>query len=153
MAQSRQASAQLAQRRHGPVAVLHGGGGHQHGEQETLGIGDDMALAPLDPLGSVEAAWAAAFRRRRALAVDDAGRGGGVAPQCVTGLACQLGSDHLPSAVIAPSIEISLHGRAWRKVLRQDRKSTRLQSLMRISYAVFCLKNKNTHTKHTTDKQ
>src|SRR3546814_4478761 len=79
-----------------------------------------MALAPLDPLGSVEAAWAAAFRRRRALAVDDAGRGGGVAPQCVTGLACQLGSDHLPSAVIAPSIEISLHGRAWRKVLRQQ---------------------------------
>src|SRR3546814_15754019 len=76
-----------------------------------------MALAPLDPLGSVEAAWAAAFRRRRALAVDDAGRGGGVAPQGVTGLACQLGSDHLPSAVIAPSIEISLHGRAWRKVL------------------------------------
>src|SRR3546814_4004056 len=32
--------------------------------------------------------------------------------------------------------------------LLQDRKSTRseLQSLMRISYAVFCLKNKNTHT-------
>src|SRR3546814_9322285 len=51
---------------------------------------------------------------------DRAGRGGGVAPQGVAGLACQLGSYHLPSAVIAPSIEISLHGRAWRKVLRQQ---------------------------------
>src|SRR3546814_9591418 len=66
MAQSRQASAQRAQQRHGPVAVLHVGGVHQHGEQETLGIGDDMALAPLDPLGSVEAAWAAAFQIGRA---------------------------------------------------------------------------------------
>src|SRR3546814_12862536 len=112
-----------------------------------------MALAPLDPLGSVEAAWAAAFRRRRALAVDDAGRGGGVAPQCVTGLACQLGSDHLPSAVIAPSIEISLHGRAWRKVLRQQigRASCRERVCQYVSISVVAVSLKKTPTQ-TRDK-
>src|SRR3546814_1300943 len=34
---------------------------------------------------------------------------------------------------------------------RSEEHTSELQSLMRISYAVFCLKKKNTHT-HTTDK-
>src|SRR3546814_8011221 len=38
--------------------------------------------------------------------------------------------------------------------VRSDEHTTELQSLMRISYAVFCLKNKkNTTYKHTTPKQ
>src|SRR3546814_2746771 len=32
---------------------------------------------------------------------------------------------------------------------RSEEHTSELQSLMRISYAVFCLKNKNTHTLHT----
>src|SRR3546814_5361919 len=32
---------------------------------------------------------------------------------------------------------------------RSEEHTSELQSLMRISYAVFCLKKKNTHTKHT----
>src|SRR3546814_5641848 len=35
---------------------------------------------------------------------------------------------------------------------RSEEHTSELQSLMRISYAVFCLKNKKTHTKQTTNK-
>src|SRR3546814_7581864 len=33
---------------------------------------------------------------------------------------------------------------------RSEEHTSELQSLMRISYAVFCLKNKTTHNEHTT---
>src|SRR3546814_4218774 len=36
------------------------------------------------------------------------------------------------------------------KVDRSEEHTSELQSLMRISYAVFCLKKKNKHTYHTT---
>src|SRR3546814_9121806 len=35
----------------------------------------------------------------------------------------------------------------WRKMARLEEHTSELQSLMRISYAVFCLKNKTKHTK------
>src|SRR3546814_3706262 len=40
-------------------------------------------------------------------------------------------------------------------VQRSEEHTSELQSLMRISYAVFCLKQNNTHTnyKHNTDKR
>src|SRR3546814_9176659 len=38
--------------------------------------------------------------------------------------------------------------RIWRKP-RSEEHTSELQSLMRISYAVFCLKKKNTRTAHT----
>src|SRR3546814_9904883 len=37
----------------------------------------------------------------------------------------------------------------WDAVLRSEEHTSELQSLMRISYAVFCLKKKNKHTIHT----
>src|SRR3546814_7191566 len=51
----------------------------------------------------------------------------------------------LPDALL---VLIALHRE--QPCLREDRKSTRLnsQSLMRISYAVFCLKKKNTNEKY-----
>src|SRR3546814_3107501 len=36
-----------------------------------------------------------------------------------------------------------------RSRIRSEEHTSELQSLMRISYAVFCLKKKKTHTKHT----
>src|SRR3546814_5496118 len=36
---------------------------------------------------------------------------------------------------------------------RSEEHTSELQSLMRISYAVFCLKKKKTYTKYTTKKQ
>src|SRR3546814_8420592 len=37
--------------------------------------------------------------------------------------------------------------------LRSEEHTSELQSLMRISYAVFCLKKKNTDIQHTTNTQ
>src|SRR3546814_10278682 len=39
--------------------------------------------------------------------------------------------------------------RAQRQRFRSEEHTSELQSLMRISYAVFCLKKKKTHTKNT----
>src|SRR3546814_2817085 len=39
-------------------------------------------------------------------------------------------------------------GPAWRRVRRSEEHTSELQSLMRISYAVFCLKKKNKRPKH-----
>src|SRR3546814_10825038 len=42
----------------------------------------------------------------------------------------------------------------WRPVVRSEEHTSELQSLMRISYAVFCLKNKQTaNTPQTTKRQ
>src|SRR3546814_6830772 len=43
-------------------------------------------------------------------------------------------------------------GRAHRVYVRSEEHTSELQSLMRISYAVFCLKKKN-NIKHTSNKQ
>src|SRR3546814_3732411 len=44
-------------------------------------------------------------------------------------------------------------GRAVHQRNRSEEHTSELQSLMRISYAVFCLKKKNTKRKHTTIKK
>src|SRR3546814_4232804 len=38
--------------------------------------------------------------------------------------------------------------RPWRPLRRSEEHTSELQSLMRISYAVFCLKKKNTYSTH-----
>src|SRR3546814_8407613 len=77
----------------------------------------------------------AAFRRR--------GAGG-------AGAGAQRLSPHL----LRPHLRKARPGHA-KLARRADRKSTRLdlQSLMRISYAVFCLKKKTYHDKTNTDTQ
>src|SRR3546814_2627099 len=49
--------------------------------------------------------------------------------------------------------EVWLEGRGWVRVdptARSEEHTSELQSLMRISYAVFCLKKKKKKTNHTT---
>jgi hypothetical protein len=81
--------------------------------------GNDVALAPLDALAGIDAARTATFGGRHALAVDEAGRGSGVAPHSLTGGRDEVGTDPPPGSVIAPAVEVALHGRAGRKVPRQ----------------------------------
>src|SRR2546430_931362 len=107
------------QQRHGAMIVLNVGGLNKHGEQRAFGIGDDVTLAAFDLLGHVKPTRTAAFRGFRALAVDDASRWDRFTPD---GLACQpdeAAVDAMPSPVVAPAIEVALHGRARRKVLGQ----------------------------------
>src|SRR3546814_10879480 len=44
---------------------------------------------------------------------------------------------------VRPLLPVTAHRRRW----RSEEHTSELQSLMRISYAVFCLKKKNTETK------
>src|SRR5581483_12391855 len=103
---------QRAQQRHRAMRILDVGWMHLHRQQEALGVGDDVALAALDALAGIDPARAAAFRGWHALAVDDRRRGGGAAPGRTPGPDNQRGADPLQGAIVAPAIEISLHGRA-----------------------------------------
>src|SRR3546814_6796392 len=42
-------------------------------------------------------------------------------------------------------------GAMWVTLARSEEHTSELQSLMRISYAVFCLKKKNNHNLHNTE--
>src|SRR5215469_8618831 len=57
------------------IAVLHIGRVDRSADHQADGIGHDMALATLDLLGRIVAAWSAALGRFHRLAVDHAGRG------------------------------------------------------------------------------
>src|SRR3546814_3745364 len=60
----------------------------------------------------------------------------------------------LPVAGLPETLDYRRGERA-RTLERSEEHTSELQSLMRISYAVFCLKKKNTYTthKHTTNRQ
>ena len=61
------------------VAILDPGLVNHESEQQAIGIGDDMTLAPVDLLARVIATRTAAFRGFHRLRVDHAGRGRGLA--------------------------------------------------------------------------
>src|SRR3546814_10482191 len=65
--------------------------------------------------------------------------------QCVTFLA-QLGARLLQQVGQLDGVGI---GAAWNLSARSEEHTSELQSLMRISYAVFCLKKKNQHRSPT----
>src|SRR3989442_1361380 len=89
------------------------------GPRETARKEAAVALASVHPLGGIKPAWAATFRGLHALAVDDAGRGGAVAPGRPANAPHQNEIDPTPDARVAPAVEVVLDGRARRKILRQ----------------------------------
>src|SRR5207302_4660202 len=99
MAQLGEGLPQRAQQGNRAVRILDVGFVHAHGEQEPLGVGDDMALAPLDAFAGVNPARAAAFGRRHALAVDNAGAGCEVSALLVAGPGEQAGLDPVADGV------------------------------------------------------
>ena len=112
------------------VAVLDVGGVDLGGHQQAAGIGENVTLAALDLLTCVEALWAAAFRGFYALAVNDAGRRAGLAP---FGLACrhqEMMIGGLPDVAIPPSVEVALHRRSRREMLRQHGPGTTAAQLV-----------------------
>src|SRR3546814_2904427 len=64
---------------------------------------------------------------------------------------CLLRPFHVPPARIATKKDISL--RRFDHKTRSEEHTSELQSLMRISYAVFCLKQKKTKHNNTTYKK
>src|SRR3546814_7406613 len=72
---------------------------------------------------------------------------GGVDSSVVAALAARSGAE-----VIGVTLQLYDHGAKAKRVgacCRSEEHTSELQSLMRISYAVFCLKKKNNNT-HTT---
>ena len=67
----------LAQKLARPVAVLDGGGGHAHPEQQSQSVDEQMPLAALDLFARIVTADPALFCRLDALAIEDGGGGRG----------------------------------------------------------------------------
>jgi hypothetical protein len=86
------------------------------GEQKAVGVGDDVPLSPVDALASVEASRASGLGRWRTLAVNDGCRRPRLAAKSATRPPNQRGDDSLPPTGIAPSVEVTLDRRAWRKI-------------------------------------
>ena len=80
-------------------------------DEQTQGIGEDMALAALDLLARVLAPDAAGFRGFYRLAVDHAGRCTGLAPLKLACRRDQMVIDRRQKTAVAPIIEIALYRR------------------------------------------
>src|SRR3546814_3353391 len=50
-------------------------------------------------------------------------------------------------------VPMTMKGRKGEKTVRSEEHTSELQSLMRISYAVFCLKHKNSHKRNPIERQ
>src|SRR3546814_8637488 len=53
------------------------------------------------------------------------------------------------SEVVARLARVPIHPETWRLVTRSEEHTSALQSLLRNSYAVFCLKKTKQHSTHT----
>src|SRR5438105_1060848 len=101
------------------MVVLDIGRLHEHRQQRTFRIGDDMTLATLDPLRHVKSTRAATFRGFHSLAVDDAGGGTKLAPLPLAHLGNQGVIDQTPQSRSTPLVEVISNGRTRRKILWQ----------------------------------
>jgi hypothetical protein len=74
MAQLGKPAPQLLQQRNGPVAILNVGGVNLNGEQEAIGVGDNMSFAAVDTLTGIVASRTAGLGRRCTLTVEPVDR-------------------------------------------------------------------------------
>src|ERR1700760_1802537 len=90
------------------------------GQQETIRISDNCALAPMEALAGVKSTWATGLRRPSRLAVDTASRRLRLAPELPPRLPDQGSDDPVPPASVAPRIEIALDRRIRRELAWQS---------------------------------
>src|SRR5215472_13534652 len=89
-------------------------------DQMSSGIRDDVALAAFDLLAGVKTARSTAFRCLGRLAVDHPGRWAGLAAGAFARLLQQQEIDRLPQSRSLPGVEVVLHCRALREIVRQQ---------------------------------
>ena len=82
------------------------GGVNHAGDEPPAGVGEDMALAPLNQLAGVEPARAAAFRGFHRLAVDHTGGRAGLSALGLARAHEQLVVDPVQRRLGAPSVEV-----------------------------------------------
>jgi hypothetical protein len=113
------AISQAFQQGDGAMDILNVGGMNVDGQEETIGVGDDVSLASIDPLSGVKAAWATGLRRRSTLAIEDSRRRLGFTPEFASCLPNQSSDDPVPPAGVAPRVKIALDSRVRRELARQ----------------------------------
>src|SRR3954452_12222631 len=101
------------------MAVLNIGGMDVDGEQQAVGVGDNMPFTSVNALAGVVASRTAGLGRRCALTVNDRCRWSGLASKLPAGLPDQNSDDFPPPSGVAPSIKIALNRRVGWKILRQ----------------------------------
>src|SRR5271156_954568 len=102
----------------GTIAILDVGGVHLGTDQQTAGIGHNVTLTAFDLLGRIVTTRPAALGRLDRLTVDDPRRWARFTPRRFARLHQQLEIDVLKQAIVSPIVEIALHRRKRRKVLR-----------------------------------
>ena len=101
------------------IPILNVGPVNDKTDEKTDRIGDDVALAPLDPFSGIIAANPAAFSGFYALAVNHTRCRAGRTPDAQTRHLDQTLVDFAQQAVAAPVIEIASHCRDGREVMGQ----------------------------------
>ena len=119
VAQPGQQATDRDQQRRGAVAVLDVGGVDLRRHQMALGVGQDVALAPLDLLAGVEAARAGDVGAARRLAVDHPGARAGLPALGLARRHHQVEVDRPPQPAVPPGVEVAADRRNRRVMRRQ----------------------------------
>src|SRR5690606_21964969 len=91
-------------------------------QRPAIGIDQGVALAPLDLLARIIAAWAATFRRLDTLAVDDCGAGTGLASRPFA-VGHHQGMVHpLEHSLVSQAREPAIHCLRWSRKTGQGAK-------------------------------
>src|ERR1700687_4244078 len=106
MPQPREEIADRGQQIGRAVSILNVGGVHLRANQMTAGIGNDMALAPVDLLARVISPRTAAFRVLGRLTVDPPCRWAGFAALPLPSLLNQQEIDLFPQPLRLPCIKV-----------------------------------------------
>jgi len=101
------------------VAILDGGGMHEHAKQQSLGVHRNVALAPIDLLGRVVAARPPAFSGLHALGVDDRSGRAGLAPHALAQRHHEVMAHAVPYTGAQESAEVALYGRPRQECRRR----------------------------------
>ena len=130
MAQPREALDNLGQHQRRAVTVLDVGG-VDHGMNEiAIGVGEDVALAPLDLLACIIAARTARFCGFHALTVDHPGAGRCFAANYLSSDQQQGMVEREPLAVVAPQVEPAAHCRnRWKAWWQHSPRQTTAQQV------------------------
>lgn len=120
MAQPRPALQDSFQHVGGAITVLNVGGMDDQTDQQAKRVDDDMTLATHDLLAGIEAPYSAALRGPDRLAVNDAGCGAGLPAFPFACSHDECIADGVQQPLVTPSVEVFLHRRERRKVLRQQ---------------------------------
>ena len=106
------------------VAVHDVGGMDHRAEHEAFRIHQQMALASIDLLAAVKAAWATDATGLHGLAIDAAGAGLAITAEAEPERFAQQPVNPLPRPIAPPATQVGIHRLPGRPFLRQEPPGT-----------------------------